>query len=145
MPQAIVNSNHTLPIAHESSALRSPRDSDDSRKQWKRARATNAQADSHKQAIQALSTQVQKIRRRILGGAQAPAAASGMIFRGEYSETLLYKAQDVVVIRSGPNAGSYVCILANGGTNLQAPVIPDTNGLYWISLTGNVTSMGQWL
>lgn len=71
MPTVSVNSNHTLPIAHESSALRSPRDSDDSKKQWKRSRVTNSQADSHKQAIQALSSQVEKIRRRILGGAQA--------------------------------------------------------------------------
>jgi len=71
MPQAIPNSNHTLPVAHESSALRSPRDSDDSRKQWKRARITNAQEESTKQAINLLSRQVEKIRRRILGGAQS--------------------------------------------------------------------------
>tara|TARA_R110000868_G_scaffold245626_7_gene502235 strand:+ start:20773 stop:21207 length:435 start_codon:yes stop_codon:yes gene_type:complete len=144
MPQAIVNSSHTLPIAHESSVLRSPRDSDDSRKQWKRARVTNSQADSHKQAIQALSIQLEKIRRRILGGSSSK-PASGMIFRGEYSADLSYSPQEVVVIRSGPNAGSYVCILANDSTDPQNPIVPDTNGLYWISLTGNVTSMGQWL
>ena len=68
MPSVAQNSNPTLPKPHESSILRSPRDSDDSRKQWKRQATVT---DSHRQSIEAvaqLTRTVEKMKRRILGG-----------------------------------------------------------------------------
>jgi len=67
---------------------------------------------------------------------------AGGSFRGEWSPTATYGVQDEVVIRSGPNAGSYVCIQTNNG---QAPQLPDTGNLYWISLSGNAPALGAWM
>jgi hypothetical protein len=63
-------------------------------------------------------------------------------FKGEYNPTAAYAVQDTVVISSGPNAGSYVCIQKNTGS---APQLPDTGNLFWVSLSGNVPVMGAWL
>jgi len=63
-------------------------------------------------------------------------------FRGEYDPTASYAAQDTVVIRAGSNSGSFVCIAANSGS---APQLPDTGNLYWVSLSGNVPSGGNWM
>tara|TARA_R110000868_G_scaffold221_2_gene2112 strand:+ start:789 stop:1220 length:432 start_codon:yes stop_codon:yes gene_type:complete len=143
-----MNFNCPIPRAkqpgfHESSSMRSVRDGDANSKQWQKNKTIGKAVNAIAQTTEQNSRQIQKLRRRIVGGGVG--SASGMIFRGEYSTDLSYNPQDVVVIRSGPNAGSYVCILANDSTDPQSPIIPDTNGLYWISLTGNVTSMGQWL
>ena len=127
----------------ESSSQRSIRDSDSGPKMWIKLSLLIKNVGNLSKSVASLQMQVAKIKRRVIGGGGG--ALSGMIFRGEYSTDLSYNPQDVVVIRSGPNAGSYVCILANGVGGPQSPIIPDTNGLYWISLTGNVTSMGQWL
>ena len=67
---------------------------------------------------------------------------SGLNFRGEYDPTAAYNVNDVVVIRAGSNAGSYVCIQ---GITATDPQLPDTGNLYWISLSGNAPSMGAWM
>jgi hypothetical protein len=64
-----------VPKAHESSQLRSPRDSDSVNRQWRRHNATHIQESSNTNAIQVLNQKVEKIRRRILGG-------SGTAFSG---------------------------------------------------------------
>ena len=61
-------------------------------------------------------------------------SAIGGHIRGEYDPTASYAVDDIVVIRSGANAGSYGCIQANTGS---APITPDIGNLYWISLSGN--------
>lgn len=66
---------------------------------------------------------------------------SGMIFRGEYDTAATYAAKDMVVIRAGANAGTFVCILANSA---KAPQLPDTGNLYWISIS-NSPVMGAWM
>ena len=70
------------------------------------------------------------------------AGARGMIFRGEYDDTATYSPQDVVVIRAGANAGSYVCIASSTG---NAPALPDIGNQYWINLNGNSPVGGAWL
>ena len=72
MPTVTTQTNSTLPKAHESSALRSPRDSDDVHRQWKRANTSTAQQASDMLAIQNLTRQVEKLRRRMLGAPVAP-------------------------------------------------------------------------
>ena len=67
--------------------------------------------------------------------------SSGSI-RGEYDMTASYAIGDIVVIRAGANAGSYVCIQANSGTS---PQLPDIGNLYWISLSGNAPVLGAWM
>ena len=66
----------------------------------------------------------------------------GLTFRGEYDPTETYGIQDVVVIRSGANAGSYVCLQKHSG---QAPQLPDVGNGYWMSLSGNVPGGGNWM
>jgi len=157
MPQVIPNSNHTLPIPHESSALRSPRDSDDAHRQWKRAKITNSQSESSKQAILALSRQVEKIRRRILGGSGASVPAGwywddGKKLYGDptvnnYSKNQIVKILETdSIVTTGivcagsatavkATAGKWVClqnvsVLKNDGTDNPAyiPAIPAASG-----------------
>lgn len=87
-----------------------------------------------------MARKIEMQRRRILGGAGG--TASGLNFRGEYDPTDSYNPNDVVVIREGSNAGSYVCIAASGST---APALPDTGNLFWLSLSGNAPSLGAWM
>lgn len=70
------------------------------------------------------------------------APAAGFSFRGEYSPSVSYAVDDVVVIRMGANAGSYVCIEANTG---ESPQLPDSGNLFWVSLSGNSPPMGYWM
>lgn len=78
---------------------------------------------------------------RVGGGGGGP---GGMNFRGDWSPTAspAYQLQDVVVIRSGPNRGTFVLVTANPGTT--PPQQPDTGNVYWVSLSNGVT-MGDWL
>ena len=70
------------------------------------------------------------------------AGGGGGTFRGEYDPEESYAVQDITVISAGSNAGSYVCIQPNTG---QAPQLPDTGNLYWVSLSGNAPAMGAWM
>jgi hypothetical protein len=78
----------------------------------------------------------------ILPGAGGSPGNAGMVFRGEYSTTVSYIPQDVVVLRSGPSAGAYVCVKENSG-GTQPPTLPDT-GIYWVSI-GRSDTVGTWL
>lgn len=66
---------------------------------------------------------------------------NGMNPRGEYDPTASYAAKDMVVIRAGANAGTFVCIKAHSG---QTPHLPDTGDLYWYSISNNPV-MGAWM
>jgi hypothetical protein len=69
-----------------------------------------------------------------------------MNFRGEYdaSANPPYAVQDVVVIRGGANAGSFVCIAGNPGAT-HPPTAPDTGNGYWICLANNTNALGEWM
>lgn len=71
-----------------------------------------------------------------------PAAKSGLNPRGEYDPTASYAVFDLVVIRSGANAGSFYALRPSSGV---APQIPDTGNLYWLSLSGNAPVLGAWM
>lgn len=51
-------------------------------------------------------------------------------FRGEYSATVGYNPQDEVVITTGSNAGTYVCVTAATNKN------PWAGGGYWVQISG---------
>jgi hypothetical protein len=78
----------------------------------------------------------------ITAGSGAPGGV-GMLFRGEYSSEVAYSVQDVVVIRTGANAGTYVCVQANPGST-NPPTTPDTGNAYWVQLVGGA-SVGKWV
>lgn len=68
MIRAVPNTNVSLPKGYESSSLRSPRDSDSPQKVWQRNNRTLIQNRSDSQAIDQLTRELSKLRRRILGG-----------------------------------------------------------------------------
>lgn len=70
-------------------------------------------------------------------------ASTGMTFRGEWSTSGDYSTQDVVVIRTGTNAGTYVCVADNPGES-NPPTTPDTGNAYWVRLLGG-SSIGSWV
>lgn len=73
------------------------------------------------------------------GGGEA--APPGMIFRGEWDGTVSYKEQDVVVIRGGVAAGTYVCVRDAPATT-PMPTYPAT-GDFWVNLSPGNT-LGAW-
>lgn len=77
------------------------------------------------------------------GTGGAPASA-GLNFRGEYVTTESYVKNDVVVIFTGNNVGTYVCVQDRPGSS-NAPVAysDPAHGTYWVSLPfGN--ALGSW-
>ena len=72
-------------------------------------------------------------------GSSSGGKGGGGGFMGEYDPTASYAVQDYVVIRSGSNMGTFVCINANSA---QAPQLPDTGNLYWVCISN---SQAQWM
>lgn len=135
MPTVATQSSITLPKAHESSALRSPRDSDDVHRQWKRANTSTAQQASDTLAISALSRKVEQMRRRMVG---APLQA---IFKWQEPNkeldpsidvepnTLVYISPDSNLVTTGytdPTGGA--ATKAYPGIWLSAQYVPPTDG-----------------
>ena len=58
--------------------------------------------------------------------------------RGEYDPAATYALYEVVVISTGMNQGTFVCI-AEGTTGIA----PYTGGGYWMQLPGGL--LGQWM
>jgi hypothetical protein len=70
--------------------------------------------------------------------ATAPLPNSG--FRGEYLDTATYRVGDIVIVASGANAGTYICVSDNPG----AAHAPWAGGGYWVKFfSGN--ALGQWM
>lgn len=61
----------------------------------------------------------------------------GLNLRGEYDPTAVYNVSDMVVISTGINQGTFVC-LASGVTGTP----PYTGGVNWLQLPGGL--LGQW-
>jgi hypothetical protein len=128
------------PSFPELSTLASPREPDSIARSHYKQNDNTYNLTQVYHAIRQLNSQVSRLR--IRQGGQSTGGASSIPFRGEYNPTLAYNVLDIVVVSGGPNAGSFICIQANTG---DAPVIPDTGNLYWVSLSGNVPVMGCWL
>ena len=140
MPYAGPSLSVPIHSPREGSVLRPESDPEDVRQLGKHMAAMQRQNRDVAQSVNSLKRVVEIIRRRILGGGGA--GGVGGSFRGEYDPTASYAVQDIVVIRAGSNAGSFVCVTAN---NSQAPQMPDTGNLYWVSLSGNVPGGGNWI
>jgi hypothetical protein len=68
------------------------------------------------------------------------APSSGMVFRGEWSAIESYSTQDVVVVRGGISAGTYVCVRNNPpATAPQDPASDPSLGIYWVCLSRGPT------
>jgi hypothetical protein len=92
--------------------------------QW---RDINRQSDAHQHTTaetvnngHALASHPRMLRTPLGGGS----------FRGEYSATVSYNLQDMVVISTGSNAGTYICVAASTGNN------PWAGGGYWVQISG---------
>lgn len=140
MPTCTTSKSVPMRQTREGSRYRPATDKDDVRQQPKQANKDRDQIRDILLSIEQLTRKADSMRRRILGGSGS--AAAGMNFRGEFDPTSSYAVNDVVVIRAGSNAGSYVAIQSSGS---QAPVLPDTGNLFWLSLSGNAPALGAWL
>lgn len=69
-------------------------------------------------------------------------ASGGMTFVGEWSSVRLYNPQEVVVIRSGTNEGTYINILPLSGSQTGSLYSPDIGSPYWVQLAGS--AKGVW-
>ena len=68
-----------------------------------------------------------------------PAPSTGMRWRGEWSASVNdYESGDVVVVRGGNTAGTYIAI-TSVPTSLPPsdPPVDPANGIYWVSLARN--------
>ena len=65
-----------------------------------------------------------------------PAPSTGMRWRGEWNSSVNdYESGDVVVVRGGNTAGSYVAVASvPTATPPSDPPIDPANGIFWVSL-----------
>lgn len=99
MPTVTTVGRPPVQFFHESSKLRSARDSDDSRKQWLRNRQIANSVENQLQAVNAMMRKLESARRRILGGASQ--GIKGWHFEDliEVDPTTDYPAQTVIHIQ----------------------------------------------
>jgi len=100
MPSVAITPRPPVQFFHESSRLRSPRDSDDSRKQWIRNKQISTSVESQLQAVNQMIRKVEALRRRILGGAGQ--ATTGWHFEDtiEVDPQNDYPAQSIIHIQA---------------------------------------------
>lgn len=157
-----MNFNSPIPRAvqprfHESTSMRSVRDSDANAKQWQKSKIISRSFNGINQATEQNTRQIQKLKRRIVGGAAA-ASISGWYWEegsrlygnptaNSYSENQVVKILEtdsivttgIVCAGSGTavmaTAGKWVCLqdvpaLKNDGTDLAAyiPHLPAVSG-----------------
>ena len=115
--------------------MRPARDTDAVGRIWKKNQPIANQTAANTRAISNVTRQVNKLRRRIVGGGVTP--SGGMNFRGEFDPTTSYVVQDVAIVSSGSNSGTYICILASTGNN------PWAGGGYWVQLPQG--QLGLWM
>ena len=127
------------PRHHEGSGMRSSRDADNTSKNWLKAKTTQAQENANTRAIQLLSRNLAKTRRRIVGGG---GTLTEEHFKGEYdssAETGYYVQYDEVVIASGANSGFYKMV----GENYTKGDYPWLGNGVWLKVP-NANALGQW-
>ena len=121
-------SRGTQPRFHESSQLRSPRDSDSLHKGWKKNAQSTEQVYRLSQAVEQIQRELNRLRLR--GGGTAGkkgATATGMVFRGWWSNVATYGEQEVVFrTPSGGSAGTYIAL-----ASVPAGTLPETGAPYW--------------
>ena len=90
-----------IPKGHEASQLRSPRDSDSVNRQWRKHNVSAGQDSVNANAIRVMEMKMEKIRRRILGGASSPAQERWQKPKKELDPDVKVKKGTWVYISSG--------------------------------------------
>jgi hypothetical protein len=152
--------NLTLPKGHEASPLRSPRDSDNPLKLWQKINQHVRQMESMVQVVDQLSKNIEKNRRRILGGQGGSSSISCQLYGNpttqSYTVGTFYKLLDTdFAVTNGyvcagsetpvkATAGKWLClksvpVLLNDGTDLPnyIPTLPAASGSLDPSNAGN--------
>jgi len=135
MPTVASNRNVSLPTPHESSSLRPARDSDDLRQAYKRQIKHREQVSGDRVAVDQLTRQVEKIRRRILGGAAGSSPAGWFWIKGKrkynptvdsYKESQIVKIlnDDDVVVTGLVCTGSAIPVKATPGKWVALQAVP---------------------
>lgn len=135
MPTVASNRNVSLPTPHESSSLRPARDSDDLRQAYKRQIKHRDQVSGDRVAVDQLTRQVEKIRRRILGGAAGSSPAGWFWIKGKrkynptvdgYKESQIVKilSSDAMVTTGLVCTGSAVPVKATPGKWVALQAVP---------------------
>lgn len=120
---------------HESSYLRSIRDTDSTSRQWIKNRTGGINQVGTDNGIRFLSQRINMQRRRILGGGAT--SSSGMTFKGEWSPSESYDTQNVVVFTNpGGSAGMYIAL-----QSVSAGTSPDTGAPAWFAFPNSPPSV----
>jgi len=115
---------------HESSRLRSGRDSDVVPRIWQKGQAAENQIFRLAQAVEQLQRELNRLRRRGGSTDAAPATtpSTGMQFRGTWVDTYLYNYQDVVFrTPDGGSSGTYIAV----SDNVPMGTPPEGGAPYW--------------
>ena len=111
---------------HESSRLRSQRDSDVVPRIWQKAASVGQNNERLAQAVEQLQREFNRLRRR-KGSEEAPSQVNDW-FLGEWNDTMVVLRQQAVTFTpSGGQAGTYVCIA-------DAPVATDPSDATYYTL-----------
>ena len=136
-----MNFNQAVPLFErnkfsEGTGLASKRDSRNLPQQWKVGRNQGRQQYGLVQAIEKISREVAKQKRRIVGGGGA--ATASQVVRGEYDPTLTYTQGQIVIVSTGSNAGTYFVTAAN-----VTGVAPWTGAPNWAQFPQGL--LGAWM
>lgn len=115
---------------YESSALRSPRDSDSVTRAHIKTATTGRQLEKTMQAVEQIQRQLNRLRRKGQGdiGKPAEAGTGGMEYKGEWSAALSYTAQQVVTRGA---LGEFICVQDVSGADIGTE--PETGAPFWHS------------
>ena len=122
-------SRGSQPRFHESSQLRSPRDTDSLHKGWKKNAQSTSQVYNLSQAVEQIQRELNRLRMRKGGGVgKRGAPVAGMVFKGEWINTTVYDSQEVVFrTPTGGSRGAYIGLL----DNIAAGTPPETGAPWW--------------
>ncbi len=111
---------------HESSQLRSQRDSDVVPRIWQKAASVGQNNERLAQAVEQLQREFNRLRRR--KGSEEASSPVNDWFLGEWNDTMVVLRQQAVTFTpSGGQAGTYVCIQ-------DAPVATDPSDATYYTL-----------
>lgn len=121
----------TMPRLHEGSGLRSQRDADAVPRVWQKTLTVAQQLGRLCQEVEQLQRELNRLRKRSSGSRTASAAATGMVFRGWWTNVATYNSQNVVFrTADGGSAGTYIAI----ADSIPPGTTPETGAPYWAAL-----------
>lgn len=129
MPTVSTSTRPPLQYFHESSKLRSGRDSDDSKKQWIRNRQIASTLESQTQAVNQALRRMEAARRRILGGIGGVTQGWHFEDKIEVDNTISYPAQSVIHIQA---TNDLVVTGIRDAANPSGGLVQSQSG-FWVS------------